>query len=143
MLLAALLLVQAVPCAIDATLPAGYAGWKSRGTSLESGEAVTVDTADLATVKDLPATTRPGRVARINFRIATAGLYTVALDQKGWIDVTSAAGGESIKSISHAPGGSCTSIGKLVRFQLAPGAYRLTVTELGQDRLKAMLVKGE
>ena len=144
LLLAALLLAQSTPaCTIDAALPPGYAGWNTQGTSVESGDAVTIDTADKASMKDLPADTRPGRVATIGFRIATAGLYGIALDQKGWIDVAPVGGAPSLKSVSHAAGDPCTSISKTVRFQLEPGVYRLRVTELNQPRLKLMLIKGE
>jgi hypothetical protein len=145
MLIAALLLGQVVATcnALDLDLPAGYAGWKSRGTSLESGEAVSVATVEASTVQGLPANTRPGRVAAINFQITKPGIYSVAVDQKGWINVAPAAGGEPLKSVSHREGESCWTISKLVRFQFVPGAYRLTLTQLAQEHVKAMLIAGE
>ncbi len=131
--LAALLLAQTAPApcaAIDANLPAAYAGWTSPGTALAPGKAV--------------AFKAESGAATATFHIATAGIYGVALDQKGWIDVyTGTSGGEALKSVSHREGDPCWSIRKIVRFQLAPGDYRLSITKLPQPGARAMLIAGE
>ena len=134
MLLAALLLAQAqavVTCnVLDFTLPPKYAAWKTPGEVFEPGKAVELQSTDGATT--------------IGFRIARAGVYGVALDQKGWIDVIpGATGGEPLKSVAHREGDSCWSIKKIVRFQLDPGLYRLTLTKLARPQAKVMLVEGE
>jgi len=132
--LAALLLAQAspAPCttAIDASLPAAYAAWASPGQTLSPGKAVALQ-AD-------------GGAATIGFHIATAGIYDIALDQKGWIDVyPGTSGGEALKPASHREGDPCWSIRKIVRFQLTPGDYRLSITKLAQPAARTMLIAGE
>jgi hypothetical protein len=130
--LAALLLAQTAPCttAIDASLPAAYAGWTSPGQALVPGKAV--------------ALKADGGTATVTFHIATAGIYGIALDQKGWIDVyPGASGGEALKPASHREGDPCWSIRKIVRFELAPGDYRLSLTKLAQPAARAMLIAGE
>jgi hypothetical protein len=149
MLLLALLLVQAAPAqttackATDASLPTALAGWSAPGDELVLDGAVSLDTIDGSTLKDLPKGAKPGRAAMIEFRVAKAGTYGIALDQPGWIDVLSgAAGGESLKSVAHGHGPECSTIRKIVRFQLAPGTYRAFASGLGQARAKLMLVAG-
>ena len=130
--LAALLLAQTAPCttAIDAALPAAYAGWTAPGAVLAPGKAVAFKV--------------EGGTATTTFHIATAGIYGIALDQKGWIDVyPGTSGGEAFKSVSHREGDPCWSIRKIVRFELAPGDYRLSLTKLAQPGARAMLVAGE
>lgn len=132
--LAALLLAQTAPeikCnVLDLTLPAAYAGWTAPGGPKAPGK--------------LWAFKAEGGSATVTFHIATAGVYGIALDQKGWIDVyPGTSGGEALKSVSHREGDSCWSIRKIVRFQLAPGDYRLSLTKLGGSGAKAMLIAGE
>jgi len=151
MLFAALLLVQAAPAtqttackATDASLPTALAGWTAPGDELTPDKAVSLDTVDATTLKGLPAGTKPGKAASISFRIATAGTYGIALDQPGWIDVLpGAAGGTALTSTTHGHGPECSTIRKIVRFKLEPGAYRLYVTGLTQPKAKVMLVVGD
>ncbi|WP_404336818.1 hypothetical protein AB2M62_00315 [Sphingomonas sp. MMS12-HWE2-04] len=149
MLFAALLLAQAVPAAQttackakDAALPAALLGWTTPQDQIEPGKAALVDTVDAATLKDLPAGTKPGKAASIAFHVAAAGTYGIALDQPGWIDVTPGArGGTPLKSVAHGHGPDCASIRKIVRFELVPGDYRLAVTGLAQPKAKVMLIR--
>jgi hypothetical protein len=132
--LAALLLAQTAPelkCnVLDLTLPAAYAGWKAPGAVLAPGKAM--------------ALKAKGGAAAVTFHIASAGVYGIALDQKGWIDVyPGTAGGEALKSVSHREGDPCWSIRKIVRYQLAPGDYRLSLTKLAGTGARAMLIAGE
>jgi hypothetical protein len=151
LLLAALLLVQTAPAdqatackATDASLPTALTGWLAPGDVFEPGKAVSLNAVDAATLKGLPAGTKPGGAAMIGFKVATAGTYGVALDQGGWIDVTPGAeGGEPLKSVKHGHGPDCSTIRKIVRFDLTPGLYRLTISGLKTPKVKAMLVTGE
>ena len=134
MLLAALLLAQtqvAAGCsAYDLALPPKYAAWKTPGEAFEPGKSVVLDVA--------------GGVAMIGFRVDKAGVYGVALDQKGWIDVIpGVSGGEPLKSVSHLDGDACWTIRKIVRFRLEPGLYRLSLTKLAKPQARLMLVEGE
>lgn len=131
--LAALLFAQTAPVVrcnvLDLTLPPAYAAWKTPGTDLAPGKAASFKAENGS--------------ATATFHIASAGIYSIALDQKGWIDVAPAAGGEALKPVSHREGNSCWSIRKVVRFQLAPGDYRLSLTKLAEPSAKVMLVAGE
>ena len=151
LLFAALLLAQTAPAAQttackapDASLPVALTGWTAPGDEFTPGKAVSLDTVDAATLKGAPAGAKPGKAASIAFKIATAGTYGVALDQPGWIDVLpGAAGGAALTSVKHGHGPECSTIRKIVRFKLDPGAYRLYVTGLAQPKAKVMLVAGE
>ncbi|MBQ1500640.1 MAG: hypothetical protein IIZ38_20215 [Sphingomonas sp.] len=154
LLAAALLLAQAAPAApaaqttqckaTDASLPAGLLGWVAPGDAFVPGKAVALDTIDGAALKGLPAGSKPGKAAMIGFRIESAGIYGVALDQGGWIDVLPGAeGGTALASVRHGHGPECSTIRKIVRFRLEPGIYRLYVSGLAGARVKAMLVAGE
>ena len=144
MLIAAALLLasQTAPCtATDAGLPAPLAGWTMPGDSFEPGKPVELQTVDAATLKGLPAGTKPGRAAMIGFRVETAGTYGIALGGKGWIDVLPVAGGAALKSTAHGHGPACSTIVKIVRFALQPGVYTVAVNGLAATSIKIMLVK--
>ena len=150
MLLAALLLAQTASAqtaackATDASLPASLTAWSVPGDELTPGKAVSLDTVDSASLKGVPAGTKPGRAATIGFRIATAGTYGVALDQPGWIDVLpGTTGGAALTSVQHGHGPECSTIRKIVRFKLDAGSYRLYLSGLAQPKAKVMLVSGE
>lgn len=148
MLVLALLLAQTVPAqattackAPDASLPTALAGWSTPGDELVTGKAVSLATVDAATLKGLPKGARPGRAAMIAFRIAKAGTYGIALDQPGWIDVLPGAeGGAALPSVAHGHGPDCSTIRKIVRFELAPGTYRVFASGLARAKAKVMLV---
>ncbi len=153
LLAAALLLVQTAPApatrttackATDASLPTGLLGWVKPGDEFVPGKAVELDTIDAAALKGLPAGSKPGKAAMIGFKVETAGIYGVALDQAGWIDVLpGTGGGAALASVKHGHGPECSTIRKIVRFDLKPGLYRLYVSGLPGAKVKAMLVAGE
>lgn len=149
MLLAALLLLQAAPCApqcvaTDTGLPANLAGWAAPGAAFGVNKAVVLKADDLTKLAGVPAGTRPGGAVLIGFKVETAGRYGVALDQRGWIDVLpGASGGETLKSAAHGHGPKCSTIRKIVRFDLQPGLYRLYLTGLDKPSARVMLVTGD
>ena len=135
-----MLLAQTACPATDANLPPPLAGWSAPAQAFEPGKAVMLDTSDAPP----PAGAKPGRTATIGFRIDKPGTYGIALDQPGWIDVLpGVSGGEALESVRHGHGPECSSIRKIVRFELAPGVYRLTLTGLSGPKAKVMLVEGE
>lgn len=142
---AALLILQTAACkATDASLPTSLLGWLKPGDEFVPGKAVELDTIDGATRKGLPTGSKPGRAAMIGFKIESAGNYGVALDQGGWIDVLPGAdGGGALASAKHGHGPDCSTIRKIVHFDLKPGLYRLYVSGLSVPKVKAMLVAGE
>jgi hypothetical protein len=144
---ALVLLAQAAPapCArIDATLSPALAGWRSNGDDLAGGRAVTVAAVDptAARLTDIPAPTRPGKMVVTSVTVARAGTYGIALDQPGWIDLYPQRSGTALTSALHGHGPACTSIRKIVRYQLAPGTYFVVVSGMQQPRAKLMLVRG-
>ncbi len=146
MLFAALLLLQAAPAAAECTatdvaLPAGLKGWTRPATAFGVNQAVTLDAGDVTKLAGIPAGAKPGGAVMIGFRIEAAGRYGIALDQRGWIDVVpGVSGGEALKSTVHGHGPKCSTIRKIVRFDLKPGTYRLYLTGLEKPAAKVMLV---
>jgi hypothetical protein len=148
---AALLLLQTAPAAqttackaTDASLPTALLGWVKPGDEFVPGKAVELDTIDGAALKGLPVGSKPGKAAMIGFKVATAGTYGVALDQGGWIDLLPGTeGGAALASVKHGHGPECSTIRKIVRFDLKPGVYRLYVSALSTPKVKAMLLAGE
>ena len=58
--------------------------------------------------------------------VATAGTYSIALDQGAWIDMVRDQ--QAVKSSSHGHGPDCSTIHKTVEFQLTPGQYTIQVS---------------
>ena len=143
MLVPALILLQAATSctATDAALPATLSGWTAPADAFGVNQAVTLEAGDVAKLPGVPAGAKPGGAVMIGFRVETAGRYGVALDRPGWIDVApGVAGGEVLKSTVHGHGPECSSIRKIVRFDLQPGMYRLYLTGLSGASAKVMLV---
>jgi hypothetical protein len=111
--------------ALDTGLPRPLAGWTRAGGTLDTGHAVT-----------LPA--RQGRAAT-TLRIRKQGLFGVAADREGWIDVAPS-GGRPLRMASEGRGPRCSTIRKIVRYRLRPGTYRVSVGRLQADRVRLMLV---
>lgn len=142
---AALLLSPQTQCAaMDANLPAPLAGWTAPGEAFAVGKAVTLTAADAASIPGLPSGSKPGGAGILGFKVETAGNYGIALDQGGWIDVFPGIGDAApLKSVKHGHGPECTTIRKIVRFDLQPGLYRLRLTALSKPTARVMLVAPE
>lgn len=108
----------------DAALPADLAGWATTGTGVGFDRSFQLDA--------------KGGAAEANFTISKPGRYRIALDQAGWIDLISA--GATLKSATHGHGPECSTIRKLVAFDLVPGVYTLRITKLGGAKARAMIV---
>ena len=150
-LLTALLLAQQpIPvtpacAATDTALPSGLAGWTSPGASLASGSATRVSAG--ATLPNLPPAHRTGPGAAVRFTIVQASTYAIALDQAAWLDVLplDPAGnvGAALRSVGHGHGPACSTIRKIVRFDLAPGTYALQLSGLQRPEARVMLVPAD
>ena len=112
----------------DTRLPRPLAGWTRNGAGLDTGHAVTL----------------PVRRGSIETRVTIrkAGMFGVAIDRDGWIDVAPA-GGRALRMASESRGPRCSTIRKIVRYRLRPGTYRVTVGRLRVERARLMLVHGE
>jgi hypothetical protein len=111
--------------ALDTGLPRPLVGWTRAGATLDTGHAVT-----------LPA--RQGR-ATTSLRIRKQGLFGIAADRDGWIDVAPS-GGRPLRMASEGRGPSCSTVRKIVRYRLRPGTYRVSVDRLRAERVRLMLV---
>jgi len=120
------LTMAAAPCA-RAELPPPLAGWTKNGRALDTRNAVTL-------------APRGGRI-ETGVRIRSEGVFGIALDREGWIDVAPA-GGRKLRMVSESRGPRCSGIRKIVRYRLRPGSYRVTVARLQGARAKMMLVHG-
>lgn len=58
--------------------------------------------------------------------VEKAGVYTIGLDQAGWIDIVR--DGKVVKSSGHGHGPYCSTIRKMVDFQLDPGHYTVQIS---------------
>lgn len=112
---------------LDANLPADLSGWKTGGRDLNTGRSVTL---------------AAGRNGALETRVTIrkAGTFGVALDQPGWIDVAPLTG-KVLTSSAHGYGPRCSTIRRIVRYQLRPGTYRVSVTKLKEARARLMLVR--
>ncbi len=130
MFLTALALTMAASCrTYDTALPRPLAGWTRLGRTLDTGRAVTL------------AAGR-GKAAATNVRIRKAGVFGIAVDQDGWVDLHQGRG-KALKMASENRGPACSTIRKVIRYRLKPGTYRVEVRQLQAPRVKLMLVAGE
>lgn len=129
--------------ALDQDLPAELAAWPSkkelvaaRGVSDIDKALLTPGQAYLATLAPTPEVTFPvqpekpgGTVSKgglFAFDIAAAGSYVIALGSGAWIDVLK--GDEAQRSVAHGRGPACTSVRKMVTFDLQPGRYVVQIS---------------
>jgi len=109
----------------DANLPASLAAWRTpapAGETVQPGQAVTL----------APS-------APLILVIVEAGTYGIALDQNAWIDV--ARDGATLNSNGHGHGPACSSIRKIVDFQLRPGRYTLTLSRTQAPSVRLLVVR--
>jgi hypothetical protein len=145
--LAALLLAQTAPqqqcTAMDANLPTPLAAWATpgHGSPGDFSKPVMLASRPKSEIAGLPADTKDGGAAEIDFMPTKAGTYGVAIDQAAWIDVVPE-GGAALKPVSHGHGPECTTIRKIVRFDLKPGTYHLFVSGLTSVNVKLFVVEG-
>lgn len=145
MFLAAMVMLAQDSCAAkDVNLPAPLAAWTIPGPGFPDDltKPVTFVPTPAAQVPGLPATAKPGNATAIPFSIETAGSYGIAIDQGAWIDVVPK-GGVPLVSTKHGHGPDCSTIRKIVRFDLKPGDYTIYLSGLADVNVRLMLVSGE
>ncbi|MES2441312.1 MAG: hypothetical protein V4574_00660 [Pseudomonadota bacterium] len=130
MILTALALALApAPCkTFDTSLPRDLAGWRRLGRTLDTGHAVL-----------LPA---KGKAAETNVTIRKAGTFGIAVDQQAWVDVWRGSA-RPLAMAAESRGPACSTIRKIVRYNLRPGNYRVTVTRIAGARARLMLVHSD
>ncbi|RYD56363.1 MAG: hypothetical protein EOP60_05165, partial [Sphingomonadales bacterium] len=115
MFLTLLALVAAPQCAAKSELPRDLSNWSRLGQGLDTRHATLLRARD-------------GRTeARVTIR--KAGIFGVAIDREGWIDMAPARG-KPLRMASESQGPRCSGIRKIVRYRLRPGTYSVTVAKL-------------
>lgn len=86
-------------------------------------------------------------LATASFEVKLAGTYRVAAGgarvavKPLWLDIAGA-DGKPLASAAHTHGPTCSSITKVVEYNLTPGRYTLLVTALtARDAVRVLLVK--
>jgi hypothetical protein len=145
---AALLLVQSVPqqqcTAMDANLPATLAAWATpgHGSPGDFTKPVVLLSRPKGEITGLPASAKDGGATGIEFTVTRPGIYGVAIDQGAWIDMVPD-GGAALASVKHGHGPQCSTIHKVVRFDLKPGTYTIYVSGLTSVNVKLFVVEGD
>lgn len=109
-------------------LPRALAGWERSGDGLDTRHATTI------------AARNGGAETQVTIR--KAGIFGIAADQPGWIDLRRG-NGRPLRMAARAPGPACAKIDKIVYYQLQPGTYRVTIGKLRKPQVKLMLVYGD
>ncbi len=160
MLLATLLLLAAPQAAsapdcpaTPAALPAGMEGWRrpvpvtagadaTRPTALTIGTAVTATLLPAARLSYAAPPAKPGTPGShggvLAFTVTKAGRYRVALGAGAWIDVLR--GTTAVASAAHGHGPACSTIRKMVDFDLPPGRHLLQIAGSEPPALTVMVV---
>jgi hypothetical protein len=127
MILTALALAAAAaPCkTTDTSLPRNLSGWTRAGQTLDTGHSVIL--------------VGRAKAAETSVTIRKPGTFGVAIDQQAWVDIYRGRG-KPLTMASESRGPACSTIRKIVRYNLRPGTYRVTVTNMTAARARLMLV---
>jgi hypothetical protein len=140
----------------DAALPAEFAGWNTTqtvGAATDPGAlmdaGLTVGSSAAATLHPMddvkfavPPHKASGAASQgglFSLTINRAGTYAVAVGSSAWIDLV--LGGAAVASTAHGHGPACSSIDKVVDFQLKPGRYLVQVSNNDDANLRIMVAK--
>jgi hypothetical protein len=142
--------------AMDKDLPAVMAAWPDR-TGLPSaateaglpGAQILVGRAGQVSLHRSAEITYPAAPGKaggadsfgglLEFAVDQPGDYAVALSSGAWLDVAHA--GKPIVSSAHGHGPACSTIHKVVDFQLQPGRYVLEISANPEPRVGLMLLR--
>jgi hypothetical protein len=140
--------------ATPAPLPAGMEGWNTpgelgAGRSAAAATPLTIGTAVRAMLLPTPRVTyavrpeKPGGSVSSGgmfaFTVTSAGRYRVALGSGAWVDVLN--GSTPAVSVAHGHGPACSTVRKMVDFDLKPGRYLLQVAGNGAPTLALMVAR--
>jgi hypothetical protein len=140
--------------AMPAALPAGMEGWNrpaqakagasaANATSLAIGRAVTATLLPTSKVTYAVRPEKPGGSVSSGgvfaFTAEAPGRYRVALGTGAWVDVLS--GTTPAVSVAHGHGPACSTVRKMVDFDLQPGRYLLQVAGNGTPTLPLMVAR--
>lgn len=141
---------------MDVALPPELAGWTAKVPIAAAPVAAGLPAASLSLGKAylaaLPSTPAVTYVAQpekagspashgglFRLTITSPGTYVVALGVGGWIDVLK--DGAPVSSTSHGHGPSCTTLRKIVAFDLQPGVYVVQIAGVTAAELPIMAAR--
>jgi hypothetical protein len=75
----------------------------------------------------------------LSLKITAAGTYSVALNDKAWIDIVK--DGTFVRSVAHDHGPACTTVRKAVDFTLEPGLYAIQIASAPTADLKLAIIR--
>lgn len=140
--------------ATPAPLPAGMTGWArpvaaTGGASAAKASPLRIGTAVDAALLPTPRITyatppeKPGDATSSGgvfaFTVTAPGRYRVALGGGAWVDVLR--GTAAITSVAHGHGPACSTMRKMVDFDLKPGRYLLQVAGSAAAKLPLMVAR--
>ena len=140
----------------DADLPAELAGWTVKAPLAAASSGADLSKASLtqgkAYLATLPGTSSVTYVVQpekpsdpashgglFDLSISTAGTYVVALGAGAWVDVLR--DGAPVPSASHGHGPACSTLRKIVAFELQPGRYVVQIVGSAPAALPIMVAK--
>jgi hypothetical protein len=110
---------------VDGNLPAGLAPWIHLS-------ALTPILRPGVTIPATPGTT-------VTIEIAEAGTYGVAIDTGAWIDVSR--DDQPLRPAAHGHGPACSTIRKIVDFQLEPGRYTILLSRTEATAVRLLVIR--
>jgi len=127
----------------DKSLPSEMAAWTAKSDLVSATSGAGLGNARLvlgkaasAALHRTPEVTyltqpeKPGEPATyggmLGLTVDRAGDYAVALGARGWIDVVK--GGKTTHPAGHGHGPACSTIHKIVEFDLEPGVYAIQIS---------------
>ncbi|MDV6332738.1 homogentisate 1,2-dioxygenase [Asticcacaulis sp. 201] len=137
----------------DDNLPATWLAWKTPQTVLPATDAakapdVTPGHAYALTLSPVAQVLYPVLADKppiantfgglLSLKVAEGGTYSIAVDDKAWIDVVK--DGAIVKSVSHNHGPVCTTVRKAVDFKLDPGLYAIQIANAPTADLKLAII---
>ncbi|PVM87404.1 homogentisate 1,2-dioxygenase [Caulobacter endophyticus] len=147
-----------VACApgVEAGLPAELAAWGTKAPLAAATSVVSLPKAALAPGQAYTATLSPtpdvayavqpekpgGTVSKgglFSLKVETAGSYVIALGTGAWIDVLK--DGAAQRSTAHGRGPACSTVRKMVTFDLTPGDYLIQISANAQAELPIMVAR--
>ncbi|HEV7660568.1 MAG TPA: hypothetical protein VGO55_12065 [Allosphingosinicella sp.] len=138
--------------AYDENLPAWLQPWTNvfeSGSEIVPGRAVTIFLRSLGVGETMGPPRKGWRGATtgrtLSFDIDTAGTYAIVLDIPAWIELAWRRGDRNdshgVESVSHAHGPPCSTIRKIVNFQLIPGNYTVQLSGTNAASARLLIVK--
>lgn len=141
---------------MDAEIPVELTGWAEKAPVMAASVAADLPKASLtpgkAFLATLPAMSSvayvdppekagdpAGHGGLFELNIPTAGIYAVALGTGAWVDVLR--DGASVRSSSHGHGPSCSTVRKIVAFDLQPGRHVVQIVGSASAALPIMVVR--